>query len=72
MKSKKKWRNKFSKQELLIYDFLNDNKIDIEEVIDLIIKANGFVGVGLVSLEDHVVKAINKHHRHESFEELMR
>jgi len=45
------WRKKFSEQELLIYDFLKENKIDIEDVIDLIIKANGFVGVGLVSLE---------------------
>tara|TARA_R100001460_G_scaffold24525_1_gene49260 strand:- start:1174 stop:1392 length:219 start_codon:yes stop_codon:yes gene_type:complete len=68
----KKWRRKFSEQELLIYDFLNDNKIDIEDVIDLIIKANGFVGVGLVSLEEHVVKAIKKHHTETSFEELMR
>ena len=72
MRDDKKRRSKFSKQELLIYDFLNDNKIDIEDVIDLIIKANGFVGVGLVSLEEHVVKAIKKHHRHTSFEELMR
>ena len=41
-------------------------------MIDLIIKANGFVGVGLVSLEEHVVKAIKKHHTETSFEELMR
>ena len=66
------WRKKFSEQELLIYDFLKENKIDIEDVIDLIIKANGFVGVGLVSLEKHVVKAIKKHHTETSFEELMR
>ena len=68
----KKMRRQFSEQELLIYDFLKENKIDIEDVIDLIIKVNGFVGVGLVSLEEHVVKAIKKHHRHESFEQLMR
>jgi|TARA_R100000458_G_C8261447_1_gene236921 hypothetical protein len=66
------WRDKFSEQELLIYDFLKENKIDIEDVIDVIIKVNRLVGVGLVSLEEHVVKAIKKHHRHESFEQLMR
>ena len=66
------WRKKFSEQELLIYDFLKENKIDIEDVIDVIIKVNGFVGVGLVRLEEHVVKAIKKHHTETSFEELMR
>ena len=65
------WRKKFSEQELLIYDFLKKNKIDIEDVIDVIIKANGFVGVGLVSLEEYIVKAIKKHHKYESLDKIM-
>ena len=37
----------------------------------LIIKANGFVGVGLVTLEEYVVKAIKKHHKYESLDKIM-
>ena len=42
--------DKLTDKEQLILDFLKDNKVDISEVIDVIIKANGFVGVGLVTL----------------------
>ena len=58
-------------REKLILDFLKDNNVDIEEVIDVIIKANGFVGVGLVTLEEYVVKAIKKHHKYESLDKIM-
>ena len=37
----------------------------------VIIKANGFVGVGLVTLEEYVVKAIKKHHKYESLDKIM-
>ena len=50
---------------------MKDNKVDISEVIDVIIKANGFVGVGLVTLEEYVVKAIKKHHKYESLDKIM-
>ena len=57
---------KLTDKEQLIVDFIKDNKIDLEEIIDLIIKANGLIGVGLVSLEDYMVeavkKAVRKHH----------
>ena len=62
---------KLTKKEQLILDFLKDNDVDISEVIDSIIKANGFVGVGLVTLEEYVVKAIKKHHKYESLDKIM-
>ena len=61
----------YTDREKLILDFLKDNNVDIEEVIDAIIKANGFIGVGLVSLEEYVVKAIKKHHKYESLDKIM-
>ncbi len=43
---------KLTKREQLILDFIKDNNVDMAEIIDVIIKVNGFVGVGLVTLED--------------------
>ena len=57
---------KLTKKEQLILDFIKDNNVDMAEIIDVIIKVNGFVGVGLVTLEEYIVKAINKHHKYES------
>ena len=62
---------KLTKREQLILDFLKDNNVDMAEIIDVIIKANGFVGVGLVTLEEYVVKAIKKHHKYESLDKIM-
>ena len=63
--------DKLTDREQLILDFLKYNKVDIPEVIGVIIKANGFIGVGLVSLEEYVVKAIKKHHKYESLDKIM-
>ena len=63
--------DKLTDKEQLIIDFLKDNDVDISEVIDVIIKSNGFVGVGLVTLEEYVVKAIKKHHKYESLDKIM-
>ena len=63
--------DKLTDKEQLIIDFLKDNDVDISEVIDSIIKANGFVGVGLVTLEEYVVKAIKKHHKYKSLDKIM-
>ena len=63
--------DKLTDREKLILDFLKDNSVDIEEVIDAIIKVNGFVGVGLVTLEEYIVKAIKKHHKYESLDKIM-
>ena len=44
---------------------------DIEEVIDAIIKANRFVGVGLVRLQDIMIDAVKKHFKQESLDKIM-
>jgi len=62
---------KFNDREKLILDFLKDNNVDIEEVIDVIIKANGFVGVGLVRLQDILIDAVKKHFKQESLDKIM-
>ena len=62
---------KLTKKEQLIFDFIKDNDVDMAEIIDVIIKVNGFVGVGLVTLEEYVVKAIKKHHKYESLDKIM-
>ena len=49
---------KLTKREQLILDFLKDNDVDIEEVIDAIIKANRYEGVGLVRLQDIMIDAV--------------
>tara|TARA_R100000995_G_scaffold32739_1_gene14740 strand:- start:788 stop:994 length:207 start_codon:yes stop_codon:yes gene_type:complete len=63
--------DKLTDREKLILDFLKDNNVDIEEVIDVIIKANGFVGVGLVSLQDIMIDAVKKHFKQESLDKIM-
>ena len=62
---------KLTKKEQLILDFIKDNDVDMAEIIDVIIKVNGFVGVGLVTLEEYIVKAIKKHHKYESLDKIM-
>ena len=62
---------KLTKKEQLILDFIKDNDVDMAEIIDVIIKANGFVGVGLVTLEEYIAKAIKKHHKYESLDKIM-
>ena len=63
--------DKLTDREKIIVNFLKDNNVNIEEVIDAVIKVNGFVGVGLVTLEEYVVKAIKKHHKDESLDKIM-
>jgi hypothetical protein len=62
---------KLTKKEQLILDFIKDNDVDMAEIIDVIIKVNGFVGVGLVTLEEYIAKAIKKHHKYESLDKIM-
>ena len=63
--------DKLTKKEQLILDFIKDNDVDMAEIIDVIIKVNGFVGVGLVTLEEYIAKAIKKHHKYESLDKIM-
>ena len=60
-----------SDREKLLHSFLKDNEVDITEIIDLVIKSNRLVGVGLVTLQDYVVSAIKKHHTQESLDKIM-
>ena len=62
---------KLTKREQLILDFIKNNNVDMAEIIDVIIKVNGFVGVGLVTLEEYIAKAIKKHHKYESLDKIM-
>ena len=64
--------SKLNDREKLIYEFMKDNDIDITEIIDIVIKTNRLIGVGLVSLEDYVVEAIKKHQKNdESLDKIM-
>ena len=64
--------SKLNDREKLIYEFMKDNDIDITEIIDIVIKTNRLIGVGLVSLEDNVVEAIKKHQKNdESLDKIM-
>tara|TARA_R110002012_G_scaffold305000_1_gene508856 strand:+ start:53 stop:256 length:204 start_codon:yes stop_codon:yes gene_type:complete len=54
--------SKLNNREKLIYEFMKDNDISITEIIDIVIKTNRLIGVGLITLEDYVVEAIKKHH----------
>ena len=64
--------NKLNDREKLIYDFMKDNNISIEEIIDVVVKSNRLVGVGLVSLKDYVEQSIDKHHdKTESLDKIM-
>ena len=49
---------KFNKQEKKAYDFLLENEdVDIATILDVVIKSNGLIGVGLISLQ----KGIEQH-----------
>ena len=59
------------KTKEIIY-LLVDNDIVIEDVIDAIIKENGIIGVGLITLADDLVKHIHSHIKSTSQDELSR
>ncbi len=63
--------SKLTDREKLLHSFMKDNDVDIIEIIDLVIKSNRLVGVGLVSLAEYIVKAIKKHHKSEQLDRIM-
>ena len=63
--------SKLTDREKLLHSFMKDNDVDIIEIIDLVIKSNRLVGVGLVSLEDYIAQGIKKHHKYESLDKIM-
>ena len=51
--------NKFNKQEKKAYDFLLKNEdVDIATILDVVIKSNGLIGVGLISLQEGIEQHI--------------
>lgn len=46
----------------MIIEFLRENNIGIDEVIDAMIEYNGIIGVGLITLEEEIGKVIKKHY----------
>lgn len=46
----------------MIIEFLRENNIGIDEVIDAVIEYNGIIGVGLITLEEEIGKVIKKHY----------
>jgi len=43
-----------NKEETALYNFMLDHDISIETVLDVIIKSNTLVGVGIISLNDQI------------------
>jgi hypothetical protein len=48
-----------NKEETALYNFMLDQDISIETVLDVIIKSNALVGVGIISLNDQVDEHLN-------------
>jgi hypothetical protein len=53
---------KLTQKEIKIAEFMKANEITTEEVIDVVIKCNGLIGVGLITLEDEIKKHIKSYH----------
>ena len=63
---------KFNKNQQKAYDFLLKNKdIDINTILDVVIKSNGLVGVGLISLQKDIGQHIKTYMPKESLDKLM-
>ena len=43
-----------SKKKIKIYEFMHDNDVSIEEILDVIIESNSLIGVGIISLKDQI------------------
>jgi hypothetical protein len=48
-----------NKKKVKIYEFMLDNDVSIEEILDVIIESNGLVGVGVISFQDQIEKHLN-------------
>jgi hypothetical protein len=43
-----------SKKKVKIYEFMHDNDVSIEEILDVVIESNSLIGVGIISLKDQI------------------
>jgi len=53
----------YTANEQKAYDFLLESGISLNEVIDVVIKSNGLIGVGLVSFKEELNSHIDNHYR---------
>ena len=55
-------KNKMTdKKKIKIYEFMLDNDVSIEEILDVIVESNSLIGVGIVSLQDQVEEHLKSH-----------
>ena len=43
-----------NEKKVKIYEFMRDNAVSIEEILDVILVSNSLVGVGVISLQDQI------------------
>jgi hypothetical protein len=49
------------KKKIKIYEFMLDNDVSINEILDVIIESNSLVGVGIISLKDQMWEHLRPH-----------
>ena len=50
-----------SEKNIKIYEFMVDNDVSIQEILDVIVDSNGLVGVGIISLKDQIWEHLRPH-----------
>ena len=50
-----------SEKNIKIYEFMFDNDVSIQEILDVIVDSNGLVGVGIISLKDQIWEHLRPH-----------
>ena len=53
----------YTTNEQKAYDFLLESGATLKDVIEVVIKSNGLVGVGLISLKDGISQQIDSHNK---------
>jgi hypothetical protein len=51
---------KLNKKEQEVYDFFIESGASLNDMINVVIKSNGLVGVGLISLNNDITKYIKE------------
>ncbi|MAF42650.1 MAG: hypothetical protein CMI54_00585 [Parcubacteria group bacterium] len=54
-----------AKKKIKIYEFMLDNDVSINEILDVIIESNNLIGVGIVSLQDQIEEHLKSHFKGE-------
>jgi hypothetical protein len=49
------------KKKVKIYEFMLDNDVSINEILDVIIDSNSLKGVGIISLKDQMWEHLRPH-----------